>query len=717
MRSLFSSAMVRHGVVVVCLSLGLSACSDDDHNDSVQTDTPAPAQEPAYRLQLLHFADMDGSTAALDNVANFSSLIHAFAGEPALADHTLVLSSGDNFIPGPRFFAAGVATDDTTDALGVPGNGRGDILFLNRFHTVASAVGNHDLDPGTEAFAAIIDADGDYPGAAFPYLSTNLDFSTDSALADLVVADGGPASDGAGRVTGSATVVVGGQTIGLVGASTPALASITSTGGISISPDGFSMDEAGYDALAAEIQPAIDALVDSGIDKIVVMAHMQQIAIEKALASRLKDVDIIIAGGSNTLLADSDDVLRDGDRAVDDYPLVFAGPDGSATLVVNVDGDYKYLGRLVIDFDADGHLLTDTLDTTENGAWASTDAVVEMLANRGLDTAADTQVLAVQSALQDVLADQDGNVQGVTDVFLDGRRTQVRTEQTNLGNLTADANLFYARRVEPDVQVSLKNGGGIRDAIGQVVVPPGSTGETEFRPPQANDSIGKPAGGISQFDIGGALRFNNSLTLITVTAAELRDIMEYAVAATEPGATPGQFPQIGGLRIAFDPDMTARSGGQMNLGMATTGNRIREMALIDADGEDSQTLVAGGSLAVAADTPIRMVLLAFTAACIPGDNYEAGQQECGDAYPLVNLSNPQRVDLDPATVIDPDAVDTGYDPGLSGFAATGTEQDAFAEYLQARYNPDNGGNAFDVAETPVAEDTRIVNLAARRDTR
>ncbi|MES1952525.1 5'-Nucleotidase domain-containing protein [Salinisphaera sp. S4-8] len=710
----------RRLLLTLCLTAAIAGCSDSDSNDNDDNNNGDGQQTAAYRLQLLHFADMDGSTAALDYVSNFSSLVNAFAIVDTLANNTLVLSSGDNFIPGPRFFAAGaLADEDVPEALGAAGNGRADIVFVNRFGTSASALGNHDLDAGTSAFAGLVAGDGEsdgYAGAAFPYLSFNADFSGDSNLSALVAENGQPSAQVAGRVAGSTTVKVGGETIGVVGATTPLLASITSTGGIDMSPDGFAMDDAGYDALAAAIQPGVDALVAQGIDKIVLVSHMQQIAIEKALATRLNDVDIIIAGGSNTLLADSNDVLRDGDSAADTYPLAFAGPDETPTLVVNVDGDYKYLGRLVVDFDANGVLLTDSLDPVANGAWASTDAIVEQLATRGLNTQADSDVLAVQSALQNVLAEQDGNVQGITDVYLDGRRTQVRTEETNLGDLTADANLYYARLVEPGVQVSLKNGGGIRDAIGQSVVPPGGTGEAELRPPQANESIGKPEGGVSQFDIAGALRFNNSLTIISVTAAELRDIMEHAVAATTDGATPGQFPQIGGMRIAFDVDETARTGGQMNLGTATTGNRIRSLELIDANGDTTDTLVTNGVLQGDASREIRMVLLAFTAACVPGDNYDAGSNDCGDAYPLKNLSDPQRVDIDPTTdgVIDASQIGTDYDPGLAMFAATGTEQDAFAEYLQSRYNPDNGGTAFDIAETPAAQDTRIVNLEARR---
>jgi 2',3'-cyclic-nucleotide 2'-phosphodiesterase (5'-nucleotidase family) len=709
----------RRTLLALCLTTAIAGCSDSDSNDN---DTSAP-EASAYRLQLLHFADMDGSTAALDYVSNFSSLVNAFASDDTLSDHTLVLSSGDNFIPGPRYFASGALGDEEVpDALGAAGNGRADIVFVNRFGTAASALGNHDLDSATSAFAGLIASDGEaggYPGAAFPYLSFNADFSGDSSLSGLVAEDGQPAGEVAGRVAGSATVEVGGETIGVVGATTPLLASITSTGGIDMSPDDFAMDDAGYDALAAAIQPAVDALVSAGIDKIVLVAHMQQIAIEQALATRLNDVDIVIAGGSNTLLADSNDVLRDGDAAAGTYPLSFEGPDGTPTLVVNVDGDYKYLGRLVVDFDDNGVLIMDSLDTVENGAWASTDAIVDQLATRGLNTTADSEVLAVQAALQSLLETQDGNVQGITEVYLDGRRTQVRTEETNLGNLTADANLYYARLAEPGVQVSLKNGGGIRDDIGQVVVPPGGTADAELRPPQANASIGKPAGGVSQFDIAGALRFNNSLTIISVTAAELRDIMEHAVAATADGATPGQFPQIGGMRIAFDAAMTARSGGQMNMGTSSNGNRIRTLEVIDDSGNTTDTLVANGVLQGDSSRAIRMVLLAFTAACVPGDNYDAGTSDCGDAYPLKNLTDPQRLDLDPGTdgVVDASQIATDYDPGLAMFAATGTEQDAFAEYLQARYNPDNGGTAFDNAETAAAEDMRIVNLKVQRGVR
>jgi 2',3'-cyclic-nucleotide 2'-phosphodiesterase/3'-nucleotidase/5'-nucleotidase len=89
---------------------------------------------------------------------------------------------------------------------------------------------------------------------------------------------------------GWATVDVNGETIGVVRATTPALGNITSEGGIGIAPLDFdAADSEDLDALAAEIQPAVDALTTRGVNKVILLAHMQQIAIEEALASRLKD--------------------------------------------------------------------------------------------------------------------------------------------------------------------------------------------------------------------------------------------------------------------------------------------------------------------------------------------------------------------------------------------------------------------------------------------
>ena len=81
---------------------------------------------------------MDGPNGALTNVENFSAILDGFRQQ--FPNNTLVLSSGDNYVPGPRYFAAG--DDANEETLGVPGNGRGDIALPNAIGFRASGLGN-----------------------------------------------------------------------------------------------------------------------------------------------------------------------------------------------------------------------------------------------------------------------------------------------------------------------------------------------------------------------------------------------------------------------------------------------------------------------------------------------------------------------------------------------------------------------------------------------
>jgi len=585
-------------------------------------------QYSPFKLQLLHTADMDGTAGALQNVEAFSSILNTLRSQ--FPENTLVLSSGDNYIPGPRFAAC--ADESLTAIIGIAGEGRCDMAFLNAMGFQASVVGNHDLDTGTDGFAGIISPEVNtvtgetYSGAQFPYLSANLDFSTDANVAGLVTSDGQAAADINGRLAAYTVIDVHGETIGVVGATTPILADITDTGDITITPE----DATDIPALAAEIQVPVDALTSLGINKIIVLAHMQQIAIEEELATLLSDVDVIVAGGSNTILADSTDSLRDGDVAAGTYPLVFDSASQEPVLVVNTDGDYRYLGRLVGAFDLQGRIILDSLNEQINGAYASNE---EGLNNVG-NPAPIEAVSVVATALSDVLAVRDGNILGNASVFLDGRRNQVRTEETNLGNLTADANLALAQQV-----------------------------------------AGKEAGDISQFDIETALSFNNGLTLLTVTAAELQELIEHAVSATEDGATPGQFAQVGGVKFSFDPSLEPNS-------------RVQSLAVVDSNGSVTDTVVANGALQGDASRTFRVVTLTFLA-------------DGGDSYPFPETD---RIDLE-GNVLTP--------VGSSSFAGDGSEQDALAEYLLSNTSDDA---PFATQETPIEEDQRIQNLSVRADT-
>jgi len=674
----------------------------------------------AYKLQLLHASDLEGGVAALENAPNFAAIVDTLEDTQA---NSVLISAGDNFIPGPffntaadfsiggtltaaygRFFTEILGEDLSGITLDVGrGVGRIDNAIMNVLGFDASVLGNHELDAGTSAFGDIVDAEGgggvvESVGARFPYLSANLDFSGDTNLSPLATTDILPASDFSETAAELAAGTIGpalapatileenGEQIGVIGATTQILEFITSAGGIAETTGGAN----DMPALAAVIQPQIDALRDQGVNKIILTTQLQQIAFEKELAGLLDGVDIIIAGGSSTLQADANDRLRDGDTAVEDYPFLTQDANGNDVAVLSTPGEYGYLGRLVVEFDDAGNLLVNTIDETVSGAVATdTQGVLDVTGAASREEAINASTRAdivedMTSDVGDIIEANDSIVFGNHDVFLDGRRESVRTEETNLGNLSADANLAAARNADSTVDVSFKNGGGIRTEIGSA----GDTGTNE------GDGL------LSQLDIQNSLRFNNDLTLVTVTKEGFLMLLEHGVAETDTAAgnTPGRFFQIGGFRVAFDEagsaqELVTDGDGKFVVdpatGMpqvATEGSRIQTVALIDpATGEDV-VIFENGAFTDAAPEDIRMVTLDFLV------------EQNGDNYPFQELATDIRyLTQDGGTTPDAEAENILE------------EQEALADFFTANF-PDED-NAFARAETDVANDTRIVQLA------
>lgn len=652
-----------------------------------------------YTLQILHASDMEGGLDAPKDAPNFAAVIDSLEGTYA---NTVILSSGDNVIPSP-FLSAGedpsIQTPlRTATSLFYPGShavrpaiGRSDIAILNLIGFNASVFGNHEFDLGTGELNSIIGvdirnsgADKRWVGAQFPFLSANLNFSADANLSYLVTPDGQADTSfrAAANITAnsqkkgiarSAVITRGGQKIGIVGATTQVLASISSPGATTMV--GPSVND--MPALAAILQPVIDSLrIGQGINKIIVLSHLQQLSLEQALAPLLTGVDVIIAGGSHSLLADANDILRPGDVAAGTYPQIRFGTNGQPTLLVNTAAEYRYVGRLVVAFDSLGVIDTTLLNPMINGAYATDSAgVARVWGNYASALTPGTKganVKALTDAMQTVIVAKDGNVFGKASVFLEGRREFTRTEETNLGNLTSDANLWQARQVDPTVTLSLKNGGGIRQAMGTV----NATGSSVILGPTApNPAANKQAGDISQLDIENSLRFNNRLSVMTIPVTGIKDLLEHGVAQTAPGATPGRFPQVGGMAFSYDPTQPVNS-------------RIRSVVRIDSANNIIDTLVRNGQIHGNPNRTYKLVTL----------NFLAGG---GDGYPFAPYAA-SRINLD--TVI------TAL--GTATFTVPGSEQDAFAEFMVTKYP---ASNPYSLGETAAAIDFRIQDLTRRTD--
>ena len=472
----------------------------------------------AYRLQILHNSDQESGIRIFEDLPRFMQVLETLkAREP----NTLILSSGDLFIPGPFFNAT---------------RGKGDIELANLVGYQASVLGNHEFDLGEKALLKLIKSKKEYPGVTFPLLSCNLDFSN-SVLSELWEPDGLGDERPPHTIFPSIILKAGGESIGVVGVTTEELADISAISQVKVSP------------ALANTQAEINRLQAKGVNKIVVLAHLQQLRLELELASQLQGADIILAGGSDSLLSTSADRLRPGHTRKGDYPLRVNGKDGAPVLVVNTSREYTYLGRLLVSFDEAG-ILTEVSD--ESGVIA-TDA---QMPAEFLNTPVPNDIQEALAKIKSRIIELDGEVVGATNFYLNGERQTIRTEETNLGNIAADVYQDIGKQLKTekafgDVEgvVSLVNGGGIRASIGDIE--PGPFGKRV--PPLANPLVKKGDGEISLLDVQNAFRFNNEIKAAMVTGEELVAWVEHGVASYTLGVAAGRFPQISGFQFAFDP--------------------------------------------------------------------------------------------------------------------------------------------------------------------
>ena len=158
----------------------------------------------------------------------------------------------------------------------------------------------------------------------------------------------------------------------------------------------------------------------------------------------------------------------------------------------------------------------------------------------------DSTVAEVVAKYESQLDEELSVAVGTTSVELDSRRSAVRTRETNMGNLIADA-----MRAAVDADVAIANGGGIR---GDRVYDPGAT--------------------LTRKDVLTELPFGNVTVLMEISGADLRAALENAVSRVEDIA--GRFPQVSGMTVAYDPAKRA-------------GERIIEVKVAGAALDDERT--------------------------------------------------------------------------------------------------------------------------------
>jgi uncharacterized protein YjiK/2',3'-cyclic-nucleotide 2'-phosphodiesterase (5'-nucleotidase family) len=692
-----NAALLNNATTVTLSAIGTNGAFSITNNLATEIGSPgAIKQAPAYRLQLLHYYGESG-LLGIETAPILGALIDRFDDQYS---NTLVLAEGDSYIPGPWLVGGSDPFLNGIPGIGTTAIGRPDIAIMNAFGTNASALGNHEFDLGSPVLAAAITASGSgataYPGAQFPFITTNLTFAADSSLRGIADATlGGTATNDfagkeaaviKGKIAPYTVVTKGGEKIGIVGATTYDLLSKTSPNGTVPKDDGIPTTD-DLQEVAAYIQTAVNALKALGVNKIVLVDQLDTIERNKALAPLVSGIDVMVAGGGHERLGDATDqaVGFNGHSAdfVGTYPILTAGADGKATLIVTTDTEYSYLGRLVVDFNANGEIIVANLDPAINGAYASTEA--NLRAAYGTTQTAKqiiasstigTNVSVITNAIDNVIRTKDANIFGYTKVYLEGDRAFGRAQEVNLGDISADANIFKAQAALGNgaVLASLKNGGGLRASVGSI-------GENGEKLPPIASSV-KPAGAISQLDIENALRFDNKLIVFDTTPQGLLNIFNYA-AGLAPGN--GGYAQVGGVQFSYDPTKPI-------------GQRVQDIAINDSNGNLVAQIADNGILLTNAPAKISVVTLNFTA-------------NGGDGYPIKANADNFRY------LLDNGALSAPIDKSLDFTAAANLpvnalgEQKAFQDFLQAFHG--TLAKAYNVADTPVTQDQRIQNLQVK----
>jgi len=515
-----------------------------------------------YSITLLHHNDGESSLINADEgtdyggIARFAALANeqrtAYEG---LGHGVLMVSAGDNFLAGKEF-AASLSTGDLGSRTYYDAVGMGQIGYD------AIVVGNHDLDFGPDLLGDFIagyqTAANDAGLAPAPWISANLDVSASTPLNGRVlpsVTRTFTFDDGLG---GTFT-----KTVGIVAATTENLPFISSPG-----PD------VTINSAVTSIQNTVDNLRGGGVDHVILVSHLQGTAEDQNVVSQITGVDLAIAGGGDEFLytgaaVDSVDTIPGQGAPENTYPLggtTDAG--GNPVNIVTAPGDYNYLGRITLEFDAAGDL------TGLNG----NPIVVKDSSIGGVS--ADTGVFnSVTTPVSNFVAALDSNIIA-TNSFgkLEGGSDAVRSNETNTGNLVADAYLAAAQASASSFgvdspQIAIVNGGGIRN--------------------------GEISGDLSEGNSFDIAPFQNRVAVVeNISSAELKLLLENAYSRTvidpatgnvvRQGGGTGRFAQISGMTVTYD--VTAQPlvlDGDGNI--LTDGERVLSVVL-----EDGTVLIENG---------------------------------------------------------------------------------------------------------------------------
>lgn len=415
------------------------------------------------------------------------------------------------------------------------------VELMNMAGYDVATTGNHEFDYGYANLKTLMEQ------AEFPILAAN-----------AFTAEGELAMDEA-----NTTFQLGDVTVGVFGLATPETA--TKAHPAKLEGVTFLAEEDLFDCA----QEQVDELTAEGCDYIICLGHLGIDAESTGnrsidLLENVTGIDVFIDGHSHSEQSDIAEVT-DGTGMVGDTILTSTG-----TKLENIG---------VVDIAADG-----TIDAT-------TIPMEDVTATEGFtpDQAIADRVAEINAQIEEEME----VVIGTTEVALDGARENVRTKETNLGDLVTDAMLWRAGLENEAVDAAITNGGGIRENIS--------------------------VGDITKKSVNDVLPYTNTLYVTELTGAELLEALEASTYCTPEEL--GGFPQVSGMEFVINTGADFDAGENYPGTTYAEPNSINRVSILTVGGDAfdvnaTYTIVTNDFMAAGGDT-----YYAFSAA---GSGYDTG---------------------------------------------------------------------------------------------
>lgn len=399
--------------------------------------------------------------------------------------------------------------------------GKTAIELMNSTGYDAATVGNHEFDYGYANLKTIS------AQANFPILAANVQYNGATAFDSHTI-----------------FTAANGKKIGVFGLETPETATKAHPAKIQ------GVTFVGGQDMMKLAQTEVDTLKAAGCDYVICLGHLGIDA--ESTGNRSIDVlnavtgiDVFIDGHSHSTL-DQIKSATNGTGKVGNAYLTSTG-----TKLANVG---------VVDIAPDGTITTSNVP-------------LDTLTAENADTAA-----VIRRIQQQIDADY-GAVFAQSEVQLNGEKAQVRTGETNLGDLITDAMLWQAGTLGEKVDAAVNNGGGIRASLS--------------------------VGGLTKKDINTVLPFGNTLYLVKLTGAQLLEALEASTCSLPESI--GAFPQVSG--IEYTVNTGAKFSSTENYPGSTYGkpnavNRVTIQSVGGAafDPAETYTIVTNDFLGAGGDT-------------------------------------------------------------------------------------------------------------------